>query len=325
MFPLVERESSTSSFLYLVDGYGNFGHKRQAILKDKCLGTISRNPLRGADFKSVSEVPPSILERINAVVITVPDPAKFDRVAFWLSQGKNVLVEKPLLTSPSQLKLLQKIADEHKVVWVTAYNHRNEPHIIEIKSLIDQGFLGNIYHARLCYGFGNVQQLAHTWRDANLGALAEVGSHLIDLTHHFFEYEGKAFEGLSLKRIEWSSGIDHAQFRTKDKIVMCEASMLYWKNTFEIDAFGQKGSLHLRGLSKWGESTLSIRKRALPAGIPEEETIACTSIIDNTLAQDFVNFEERCKLGVTSYSDDLRVITALASITNIKKNSQNKN
>ena len=301
-------------FLYLVDGFGNFGHKRQAILKDKCLGTISRNPSRGADFKSAEEVPSSILEKINAVVITIPDPVKFDRVAFWLSQGKNVLVEKPLLASPDQLKSLKKIADKHKVVWVTAYNYRNEPNIAKIKSLIDQGFLGNVYHAKLCYGFGNAQQLAGTWRDANMGALAEVGSHLIDLTCHFFEYEGYAFEGISLKRIEWSSGIDHAQFRTKDQIVMCESSMLYWKNTFEIDVFGQKGSLHLRGLSKWGDSILSIRKRILPAGVPEEEIISSKSITDHTLAQDFINFEERCKLGVTSYSDDLRVMIALTSI-----------
>lgn len=315
MIPAPEREPSSKPFLYIIDGYGNFGHKRKDVLQNRCLATISRNPSQGADFNSHKEIPKNLVEQAQGVVVTIPDPAKFENVSFWLEQRKNVIVEKPFLASPEQLLYLQKIACENKVVWHTAYNHRNETNIKRIKELLEKGFPGRIYHAKLCYGYGNAQQLTNTWRDHNLGVLADLGSHLIDLTHYFFGYDGKDFEGLSLRRVEWHSGIDYSQFRTRDEIVVCEASMLHWKNAFEIDIFGHNGSLHLSGLPKWGGSTLTIRKRVFPSGVPEEYIIAENSTHDTTLAEDFIIFENNCKTGQTSYADDLRVITALDSIT----------
>lgn len=308
-----EREPILKPFLYIIDGYGNFGHKRRDILQERCLATISRNPEKGADYMSAEEIPPHIIEQAQAVVVTIPDPVKFESVSYWLKRGKSVMVEKPFLANPDQLLHLRKIAHENKVIWHTAYNHRNEPNVKKIKELLEQGFLGNIYHARLCYGFGNAQQLSNTWRDHGLGALADVGCHLIDLAHFFFGYEGKDFERVTLKKIEWSSGIDHSQFITDDHVVFCEASMLYWKNEFAIDIFGEKGSIHQRGLTKWGESILNVHKRVLPAGVPEVLTHTEKGP-DSTLEQDFKNFEDKCKLSQTSYVDDLRIISALESI-----------
>ena len=33
-----------------------------------------------------------------------------------------------------------------------------------------------------------------------------------------------------------------------------------WKNSFNLDVIGEKGSAHINGLCKWGPSTLEIRK-----------------------------------------------------------------
>ena len=66
---------------------------------------------------------------------------------------------------------------------------------------------------------------------------------------------------------------DHAIFYSKNnKIkIFCETTLLMWKNTFTIDIIGKNGSAHLNGLCKWGPSTLTLRKRKYPSGIPEEK------------------------------------------------------
>lgn len=309
-----EIEPTSQSTYYIIDGYGNFGKKRKDVLRDQCIATISRNPERNADYNSIDSIPQSIVDKTTSVVVTIPDPDKLRSVEQWLRLRKNVMVEKPFLVNQYQLDNLKKISAENNVIWFTAYNHRNESNIIKIKELLDQGFLGKIYHAKLCYGFGNSQQVIGTWRDHGYGALADVGSHLIDLTHYFFGYEGCDFESVNLRKVELTSGIDFAQFRTYDKVVLCEASMIHWKNTFEIDIYGEKGSLHQRGLSKWGETSLSIRQRQYPSGPPKEEFIIRTNTTDDTLTKDFAIFESLCQTKQTSYNDDLRVITALQKI-----------
>ena len=49
-----------------------------------------------------------------------------------------------------------------------------------------------------------------------------------------------------------------------------EASYCTWKNKFYCEIIGEKGSLHLNSLCKWGTTTFKYRKRVLPSGIPLE-------------------------------------------------------
>ena len=45
-----------------------------------------------------------------------------------------------------------------------------------------------------------------------------------------------------------------------------------------MDVIGEKGSIHVNGLCKWGPSQLIINKRKFPSGIPTEKktTIKCS-------------------------------------------------
>jgi hypothetical protein len=44
-----------------------------------------------------------------------------------------------------------------------------------------------------------------------------------------------------------------------------------WKNTFTCDIIGEKGSIHLDCLCKWGPSHLIYRRRIFPSGLPIEK------------------------------------------------------
>ena len=57
-------------------------------------------------------------------------------IEFCLKEKKNFLVEKPLLNKNIDLNKLSKKCRHSKIVGYTAYNHRFEPHFINIKNLL---------------------------------------------------------------------------------------------------------------------------------------------------------------------------------------------
>lgn len=308
-------------FKYLIVGFGNIGHKRQVALGKKAIATLDPNPNSHADFFSPNQIDQKTLSKFNAVVITVPRREKIEAVKYWLKKGKHVLVEKPMVLTPQEAKKLQSLARKNKVIWYTAYNYRFEPHIVKIKKLIDSGFLGDHYSTHMVYGFGNVRQLIGTWRETGFGALDEVGCHLVDLVHYLLGYRADQFEALYLQKTE-AKTFDHCVLTTKDKKVLMEASWIMWKNIFSIDIYGSKGSLHMSGLCKWGESILLVRTRILPAGIPEEKKFVASGPPDPTWKEDIKYFESIIKERKTSLNTDLFITQSLLKIiTNYTKMS----
>ena len=76
--------------------------------------------------------------------------------------------------------------------------------------------------------------------------------------------------------------------------VELEMSLCMWRNTFNCDIFGEKGSIHISSLCKWGPSILTIRKRVLPSGIPNEK-ISELEIQDPTWGLEHEHFFNQIK------------------------------
>lgn len=287
---------------YLIVGYGNIGHKRAAVLGKKCVATVDIDPKVDSDFKDSKKVPQSIIDSIDAVNIAVPRSPKLELVEYWLNKKKHVIVEKPLILSPSDLTRLKKIASKNNVIWYTAYNIRFEPNIVRIKKLIDSDFLGKMYHGYFEYSYGNSKQLVNTWRNAGYGALDEIGCHLIDFATFFFGYKFSDFELVGSANIELKAH-DYFIVKTKDNKILIKFNWLSWKNVFKIDLYGEKGSLHMDSLCKWGKSELITRKRILPAGVPLENKYQSIGP-DQSWKTDFKFFENLVKLKKTSEKID---------------------
>ncbi len=296
---------------YLIVGYGNIGHKRKETLGKKCVATFDSNPNSGADYQKLDQIPLSIFD---AAVLTVPQIPKFELTKYFLSQKKHVLVEKPLIITKSEGKILTNLGKKNKVIWHTSYNHRFEPNIQKIKSLMERRALGPLYHAYFRYSFGNIQERIGTWRETENGVLEEIAPHVIDFIMTFFGYKGKDFK-LILKRKVESKIYDHWLYGTADQKIMVENSSIIWKNVFSIEIYGKLGSIHMEGLNKWGGSRLIIRKRILPSGVPIEK-ISATTPPDNTWKKDFAYFEKMVRLNKNSLISDLEVSNALSKITN---------
>src|SRR3989338_5535583 len=114
----------------IIIGLGIQGKKRVTIAGTEVVGTV--DPIHPeATFLRIQDVP---LESFDTALVCTPDAAKLEILSYLLRNGKHVLVEKPLAApSTFHLEELQKLANQHKVVCYTAYNHRFEPHIVELR------------------------------------------------------------------------------------------------------------------------------------------------------------------------------------------------
>ncbi len=309
----------------VVIGLGIQGNKRAAIAGADLVATV--DPVNAAArFKEIREVP---LDSFSSALVCTPDQTKFEIIEYLLCNGKNVLVEKPLLASDNvPIHRLLTLAVQNKAVCYTAYNHRFEPHIVNLKRTLDSGKLGSVYSVRFFYGNGTARDIKlSAWRDQGMGVLPDLGSHLLDMALFLFgeKVMNRSFKPWSFNRFE-NKSFDHVIFGSEPdsenrELFVFEASVLSWCNTFSLDVFAENGSAHISCLCKWGPSTLTVRKRVLPSGRPDEESqvIKCS---DPTWALEYEHFKSLCKSGNTNLKNDLWINASLGQLsilTEVKK------
>jgi len=89
------------------------------------------------DFDKIMEDP-----KVQAVVIAVPTPWHFDLAMKAIKKGKHVLCEMPLAPTITQVKELQKAAEEAGVVLMPVLQFRFAPIYTKTKELIEAGMIG---------------------------------------------------------------------------------------------------------------------------------------------------------------------------------------
>jgi predicted dehydrogenase len=282
-------------------GLGVQGRKRRAIAGHNAVAVV--DPVApGADHKTIEELP---LEAYDAACVCVPDEAKLPILRHLLAHGKHALVEKPLLGTPAEIRELIALGAAHKATCYTAYNHRFEPHIVNVKKILEAGTLGRIYFATFFYGNGTARDVRNSpWRDKGLGVFSDLGSHMLDMAHYLFGPHSEPGELWSADRFE-NKAPDHVLFGYRGpRVLEMEATLLSWRNSFGLELFGELGSAHIDCLCKWGPSTLTVRKRVLPSGRPEE-TVEVLPQGDPTWQLEYDYFLELCRTGGTNLENDI--------------------
>lgn len=295
----------------VVVGMGNQGRKRSKVVNSDLVATIDPfNP--DANFKAIQEVP---LDSYDAALVCTPDDAKPKILAYLLANKKHVLVEKPLLGDAEQsLEQLKGLAERNRVVCYTAYNHRFEPHIVRLKSELETGWLGQVYQVKFFYGNGTARDVRNSpWRDAGLGVLADLGSHLLDWTLFLFGKPSVPARVWTAHRFE-NQAFDHHHFSFQGSPALdYEMTMLCWRNTFRLDLFAENGSAHIDGLCKWGPSTFTRRKRVLPSGRPDEESVTLVCA-DPTWQAEYDYFRQLCLKPQNNIETDLWINGVLSDL-----------
>lgn len=284
----------------IVVGLGVQGNKRRAVAGKEAVATV--DPVRPeADYKSLTDVP---LHSYDAALVCTPDETKIELLSYLLSNGKHLLVEKPLFAPDDKmLETLAGIARAKRVVCYTAYNHRFEPHFVRMRQLIESGKLGKIYCVRMFYGNGTARLVRNSaWRDQGAGVLPDLGSHLLDTAKFWFGDIGDDFRVVSADCYE-NRAPDHVVIASKTAAnrpkIELEMTLLSWRNHFTCDVFAEQGSAHIRSLCKWGPTTYTVRTRILPSGRPPEESVTLAQD-DPTWALEYDHFKQLCQSGAVS-------------------------
>ena len=275
----------------VIVGMGVQGQKRKKVLGKNFLASVDIDKKKtNSNYKFLSEIDKKSYKN---VFICVPDNKKKKLIFECLKNKKNVLVEKPLLLKRSELYKLYKIAIKNKVVLYTAYNHRFEPGLVDIKKFLNKKKIGKIYYCKIFYGNGTSLLVKKSkWRDKGKGVIPDLGSHLIDLCIFFFGNKIKSIKLLNSNNFENKSP-DHATIELKYKnfAIYLEISLCSWKNTFNFDLYGSLGSIHLKSLCKWSKSILLTRKRKFPSGVPNKKKITYSKG-DKTWKREIEYFEK---------------------------------
>jgi scyllo-inositol 2-dehydrogenase (NADP+) len=300
----------TQPLRVLIVGLGNQGRKRRLVAGPEAVATV--DPLaEGATYREVSQAP---LDSYDAALVCTPDEAKVEILDYLLGHGKHVLVEKPLLGPDERLRELDRSARRNGVALYTAYNHRFEPHIARLKDVLDAGTLGSLYTVRIFYGNGTARDVRNSgWRDQGMGVLPDLGSHLLDMVHFLFGERRGGFRLWSAHCWE-NRALDHVHFAAEGQpSLQLEAALLSWRNTFTLDILAERGSAHIDCLCKWGPSTLTLRRRILPSGAPEEERQVLVRP-DPTWVAEYAHFKALCQEPSADVERDIWIQSVLRDV-----------
>jgi predicted dehydrogenase len=125
---------------------------------------------------------------VDAVTVGTTHVAHFDAVMAALESGVHVCCEKPLAMNAAEAETMAAEAKRLGVITFVPFSYWFVPAARLLKDLIDEGFLGRLTHVNGYYGQGNAfGDGPMRWRFqkaiAGSGALGDLGSHLISLTH----------------------------------------------------------------------------------------------------------------------------------------------
>jgi predicted dehydrogenase len=127
---------------------------------------------------------------VNCVHICTPNNLHFEQAKKAILAGKNVVCEKPLATTTAEAQILHDMAVEAGIIHAVHFNLRYYPLIRQMKTLRENGDLGEIYSVIGTYLQDWLfYQTDYNWRlepdkSGESRAIADIGSHLMDLMEY---------------------------------------------------------------------------------------------------------------------------------------------
>jgi predicted dehydrogenase len=122
---------------------------------------------------------------VDAVYIAVPNKFHIPLAIQALEAGKHVLLEKPFAMNAAEASKAIAIAEKSGLILNVGMNQRFTADSQKIKALVEQGVLGDIYHAKAYWLRRTGIPKLGTWfgnkEVAGGGSLYDIGVHMLDL------------------------------------------------------------------------------------------------------------------------------------------------
>ncbi|RVU25599.1 Gfo/Idh/MocA family oxidoreductase [Sandaracinomonas limnophila] len=124
---------------------------------------------------------------IDVVAICSPNGLHAEHSIKCLNAGLNVICEKPMALTSTDCGKMIRTAEKHNKRLFAIKQNRFNPPVEAVKSVIDQGVLGEIYSIQLnCFWNRNFDYYKNSWKgtlDLDGGTLFTQFSHFIDLLY----------------------------------------------------------------------------------------------------------------------------------------------
>jgi len=124
---------------------------------------------------------------LDALVVAAPNALHREPALAAFDAGLHVICEKPLAMNAAEAREMAARAEAAGRKTLTFFTHRSLAAAVQVKRMVDAGFLGRPVHANAVYHTSSHLRpgKAHAWRmvraQSGTGVLGDVGSHLVDL------------------------------------------------------------------------------------------------------------------------------------------------
>ena len=152
-------------------------------------------------FRSLEEL---LADRnIELVIVNTPSVTHYDYAMQLIQAGKHLIVEKPFTATVLQAEELIAAAKEKNVKLSVYHNRRYDSDYRTIKKILNEGLLGKIIEAEIHYD-RYVPELSYKIHKETptpgVGALYDLGSHLIDQALQLFGMPVALFADITINR-----------------------------------------------------------------------------------------------------------------------------
>ncbi|WP_162417078.1 Gfo/Idh/MocA family protein [Cyclobacterium roseum] len=244
-------------------GLGKMGLSHCAILgghpEVEVAGVCDTSSLVIDGFKKYSSFPcysdyKKMIKLANLDGVVIASPTKFhsDMVDFALENNIHVFCEKPFVLNAKDGVRLTELAVSKGLVNQVGYHNRYLGTFEEVKRLLENGILGEVYHFMgESYGPVVLRKKGGTWRSEKNqggGCLYDYASHTIDLVH-FLLGKPVSASGTLLKNI-FSEGVEDAVFSSiklenglSGQLAVNWSDETHRKMTTQITVLGTEGKI----------------------------------------------------------------------------------
>ena len=195
---------------------------------------------------------------IQAVIIAVPNNKHFEITQQALKQGKHVLCEKPIALNLDEALKMKELASQYQKLLAIGFVYRYDLGINEVKKIISQGLIGEIYHIYASFK-STKKKPQQKWfahkNEAGGGVMIDRGVHFLDVIHFCVEninYSSVfgALHSEYSKLLDNSNDVENyatALFRCSNGLtISMEGAWEYYGDNEEyIDFYGVRGGVRL--------------------------------------------------------------------------------
>ncbi|MGQ0738053.1 MAG: Gfo/Idh/MocA family oxidoreductase [Bacteroidota bacterium] len=140
---------------------------------------------------------------VELVIVNTPSVTHYEYAKQVILAGKHLIIEKPFTATAAQAQELIDLAAKKKINLSVYQNRRYDSDYRSVKKVLDEGWVGKIVEAEIRYD-RYVPELSYKVHKETptpaVGALYDLGSHLIDQALQLFEMPLAVFADMTINR-----------------------------------------------------------------------------------------------------------------------------